>query len=124
MAVLTIMGVVSAFTMTLPDTPSSPAVSPGMIATIMHFSVMFGAVISAVFIVLYYIGYSWMRWVVMIYSLFPIVGLVRVPKALELSRLGGVNTILSGLLGIFLLWYLNTAPVKAWFDGPKGEPTA
>jgi hypothetical protein len=123
MAVLTLLSTVAAYTMVLPAIPSTPGVSPGMVGTFMHFGALFGAVISAVFIVLYYIGYSWMRWVVMIYSLFPIVGLVRVPKAMQVSHLAAATSIASALLGIFLLWYLNTPDVKAWFNSPKGAAT-
>jgi hypothetical protein len=121
MAVLTIVSVVAVFTMPLPPLPTSSAVSTSLIGTMARGGGIFAAVISAVFIFLYWKGFSWMRWVVMIYSIFPIIGL---KAALALYPLSGIASIVSALLGVFLIWYLNTAPVKAWFESPKTEATA
>jgi len=119
MALLTILGLVASFFVTLPVVPEGTPVSAGAVAAIAHGSMIFGTVISAIFIFLYWKGYSWVRWVVMIYSLFVIVSLVRIGKTFALSPISGVASIVSALLAVYLLYYLNTEPAKVWFNSPK-----
>lgn len=123
MAVLTLVGLVVAFIMPLPIVPTGTAVPSSLFTTFAHVGGIIGAIISAVFIFLYWQGYSWMRWVVMIYSIFPIIGLVRIKTAFATYPLSGVESLVSALLAVYLLWYLNTPPVKAWFDSPKTSST-
>ena len=124
MALLTVVGVAIAFTMKLPDLPANTPISSSAMSSIKAGGAIFGALISAVFIFLYWKGFSWMRWVVMIYSLFLIVKLVMIKTTWEASRPAAYLSIATALLAAYLLYYLNTPPVKAWFDGPKIETTA
>ncbi len=119
MVLFTLLGLVGTFTMTLPPPPAGTAATPQMMSTILHVGVIVSTTIGLVFVFLYWKGFSWMRWVVMVYCLFPLVSLLKLSTTMQASHINGVDCILNALLAIFLLYYLNTAPVKTWFDSPK-----
>jgi hypothetical protein len=123
MVLTTILGIIGALTGTLPATPTGSPASPQMIAMVVHASVFLGAIIGAIFIFLYWKGYSWVRWAVMIYCLFPLVSLISIKKTFAISPISGASVIINVVLAIFLLYYLNTEPVRAWFNSPKTEAT-
>jgi hypothetical protein len=121
MVLTTILGTIGTLTGTLPALPSGSSASTEMMTTFVHASVFAGAIIGLIFVFLYWKGYSWMRWVVMIYCLFPLASLVSIQKTFAISPISGASVIINVLLAIFLLYYLNTEPVRAWFNGPKTE---
>jgi len=119
MVITTILGVIGTFTGTIPIPDSTAPAAAAMAGSFVHGAVVFGAIISFVFIFLYWKGFSWMRWVVMVYCLFPIISVFSIKKTWGMSPISGASVIINVVLALFLLYYLNTPPVKAWFDGPK-----
>jgi len=115
MCLFLIIGIVITFARPLPI-PANSAASPSMIATLVHVGVIVYTLIAAICIWFYWSGKEWARWVVMIDCLL-VFG-----KAWGTSHLNAEITIGQVLLAIFLLYYLNTAPIRAWFSGK--EPTA
>jgi len=114
MVLTTILGIIGNLTGTLP---------PQMMATFVHASAFVSAIIGGIFIFLYWKGYSWVRWAVMIYCLVPLASLITIKNIFAISPINGVSVVINVVLAIFLLYYLNTAPVRVWFNSPKTEAT-
>jgi len=121
MCLFLIIGIVITFARPLPI-PANSAASPSMIATLVHVGVIVYTLIAAICIWFYWSGKEWARWVVMIDCLLVFISLRNIGKAWGTSHLNAEITIGQVLLAIFLLYYLNTAPIRAWFSGK--EPTA
>ena len=115
MCLFLVIGVVITFGRPLPI-PSNAAASPSMIATFVHVGVVVYTLIAAVCIWFYWSGQEWARWVVMIDCLLVFISLRNIGKAWATSHLNAEVTICQVLLAIFLLYYLNTAPIRAWFS--------
>ena len=71
--------------------------------------------LAAVFLWFYWRGHNWARWLVMIQSLVCILSLLGLKKRWEETHLGGTVFVYDALLSVFLLGYLNTKRVRAWF---------
>ena len=99
----------------MPATPN-PAVSSSTIAAFAHIGFAVYAVIALVCIWFYYSGKEWARWVVMIVSVLELLSLISIAKTFAASHAVGANAIAQALLAAFLLYYLNTAPIRAWFS--------
>jgi hypothetical protein len=82
-------------------------------------SAVIGALIAAVFIVFYSKGENWARWVIMVASVFYLIGGFVAIKMLSISPPKAYLSFAEALFAIYLLYYLNTAPVKAWFERKK-----
>jgi len=121
MILFLISGAVLTFHAPIPAMPNSD-VSSSTIAAFAHIGFAVYAVIALVCIWFYYSGKEWARWVVMIVSVLELLGLISIAKTFAASHLSGANAIAKALLAIFLLYYLNTAPIRAWFS--RKEPTA
>jgi len=119
MAIFIVLGIVATFTMAIPAMPDNPMVSPSMVATATHIIGICVSVIAAVCVFFYWKGHEWARWVVMIDAVLVLLGLYNVGKTWPMSHLAGGIKIGQAILAVYLLWYLNTAPVKAWFKMPK-----
>jgi hypothetical protein len=129
MALFIVLGLISTFTMGVPPMPANmaanPMVTPGMIASIGHSSAIVGSIIAAICVYFYWKGHEWARWLVMIDAVLVLLLALGIRTTWANSTLGGMVTIGKTILAIYLLWYLNTAPVKAWFKIPKtGSPGA
>ncbi len=78
----------------------------------------------SLFIVLGYIalrffwkGRSWARWLVMLtclQCLWNLKALIH-PSHLLIRRVEVPMVLLEGIIAIYLLWYLNTRPIRTWF---------
>jgi hypothetical protein len=123
MALFIVLGLISTFTMALPPMPpnmaANPMVTSSMIATFAHVFAILGAIIAAVCVFFYWKGHEWARWVVMIDAVLVLLGLLAIHKTFTTSHLGGFLTIAKAILAVYLLWNLNTAPIRAWFRMPK-----
>ena len=51
----------------------------------------------------------------MIYSVISLLGLVLITHTFASSVPAGAIQVAKAVLALVLLWYLNTAPVRAWF---------
>jgi hypothetical protein len=121
MCLFLVIGLVMTFTRPLPVMPSS-AMSPSAMAGMVHIFAAVFTIIAAVCVWFYWSGQEWARWIVMADCVFTFFGLTHISKSWATSHLGAIVTICQVLLAIFLLYYLNTAPVRAWFS--RKEPTA
>jgi hypothetical protein len=117
MVLFTLIGLLGTFTAVVPATAA--AATPFAVGGLMKVGGIVGSLIGLLFVFLYWKGYGWVRWVVMIYCVLTLVSLLGIRKAMQMSHLIGVSDVLKALLALFLLYYLNTEPVKAWFNGPK-----
>jgi hypothetical protein len=129
MALFIALGLVSTFNMALPPMPANvaanPMVTPQLIASMTHGMAIFGALIAAICVFFYWKGHEWARWLVMIDCVLVLLGLFGLHKNFATSHFSGFLSLAKIILAIYLLWNLNTAPVKAWFKMPKsGEPVA
>ena len=98
-----------------PSTLASGAIL-AMAKTIAIVGGLIGAAIGAVIIVFYSKGENWARWVIMVVSALYIVGFL---ITLIHWSLFPAKTVLSAVQAVFaayLLWFLNTPPVKGWFE--------
>lgn len=120
MTLAIVLDLVAVFTTPIPTVPSA-VVSTSMIASMARGGAIFSAVISAVFVFLYWKGFDWMRWVVMVYSGLVILGAIIAAVTGKLTHLTGAVSVGKAILAIYLFWYLNTPPVRAWFSSPKTE---
>jgi hypothetical protein len=117
MSLFILLGLIAAFTMTMPPTPGLP-IATGTLAAAAHGMALFGALVSAVCVFFYYKGQNWARWVVMIDCVFVLFGLISLAKTFHLVPFAGILTIAKVILAIYLLYYLNTPPAKPWFESP------
>ena len=121
MVLFLIIGAVLTFHAPIPTVPNSP-ISSSTISTFAHAAFALYAIIALVCIWFYYSGHEWARWVVMIVSVLDLLGLISIAKTFAASHLSGADAIAKAVLAIFLLYYLNTPPIRAWFS--HKEPTA
>jgi len=123
MAVFLVLGIVSTYLMgpvpLPPNLASNPMMNAGTLTTITHFMAIFFSLIAAICVFFYWKGHEWARWIVMIDAVFVLLALFGIAKTFNASHMNGFIALCKALLAIYLLWYLNTAPVKAWFKGPK-----
>jgi len=123
MALFIVLNLVSSYTMAIPPMPANmaanPMVTPGLMASMAHGMAIFGAIIAAICVFFYWKGHEWARWVVMIDAVIVLLSLIGIHKTFTTSYLGGYVAIAKAVLAIYLLWNLNTAPIKAWFRMPK-----
>jgi hypothetical protein len=120
MAVFLVVGAVTAIIAPMPAMPQTP-MSPSALTGLIHIAVIFFTFFGAVCVFFYSKGQNWARWLVMIDCLFTFVNLIHLHKTWQVSPLGGANLTGQGLLAIFLFYYLNTAPIRAWFLLPSTE---
>ena len=123
MCLFIILGLVALFTSAIPAVPN-PMISPAMLVLWIHAVSIGGAIISAICVFFYWKGHEWARWLVMIDAVLILLLLFGVAKTWQLSHFNGSVQIGRALLAIYLLWYLNTAPVRSWFKGPKSGELA
>jgi len=123
MALFIVLGLVGTFTMAMPPMPSNmaanPMVTPSLMASIAHGSAILGALIAAICVFFYWKGHEWARWVVMIDAVLVLLSLIMISKTMAASHFNAGIELAKAVLAIYLLWNLNTAPVKAWFKSPK-----
>jgi hypothetical protein len=128
MAIFIVLGIVSAFMMgpvpLPPNVASNPMFNSGMLTSMAHGLAICGALIAAICVFFYWKGHEWARWIVMIDAVFVLLGLFTIHKTFSNSHLSGFVVLAKSILAIYLLWNLNTAPVKAWFKGPKAGELA
>jgi hypothetical protein len=129
MVLFVVFGVYTIFTtpIVMPSTMPQTAtpISPSAFAAMAHGTAALFSLIALVFVLFYWLGHEWARWAVMIYSVWTLLWIFAIVKTFQLSHLNGAVTLAKDLVSIYLLWNLNTAPVKAWFKGPKtGELAA
>ena len=79
-------------------------------------SLIFG-LISAIFVYFYWAGKNWARWVIIVVSALCILGLLAITYTWAKSPMSGMLSLAKAALAAFLLYYLNTKPVAAWFEG-------
>jgi hypothetical protein len=100
--------------------PAAAAMQTGaflaMAKTIAVVGALVSAAIGAVIIVFYSKGENWARWVVMILSVLYIVGLLLNLRLWALIPGKVVFSAVQAVFGLYLLWFLNTPPVKDWFE--------
>jgi hypothetical protein len=79
---------------------------------------IFWAVIMALSAITYFYwtGHNWARMLVLIYSLLCVIPVRLVHHHWVLVRFSWIAAG-QALLAIYLLWYLNTRPIRAWFAG-------
>jgi len=86
-------------------------------------SAIFWAVIIVLSVVTYFYwtAHNWARMLVLIYSFLCVIPVRLVHHQWVLVRF---SWIASGqaVLAIYLLWYLNTRPIRAWFAGSPDAP--
>ena len=115
MVLFLISGAVLTFGQPLPAMPNS-AIPSSTIAAFAHIAFAVYAVIALVCSWFYYSGKEWARWVVMIVSVLVLLGLINIVKTFAASHLSGADAIAKDLFAVFLLYYLNTPPIRAWFS--------
>jgi hypothetical protein len=115
MAVAILIGLALAFTVALPAMPAS-TLSPALIVALVHGVAVFFSVVAAVFVWFYWKGQDWARWLVMIYSLYCLYSLIHLRRTWTLSHFSAEFIAAKAVLALYLLWYLNTAGVRAWFQ--------
>jgi hypothetical protein len=124
MAIIILIELVHAFTMAVPaippNMPPNPMLTPSLMASIAHGGAILGAIIAAICVFFYWKGQEWARWLVMIDSVLVLLGLIMISRTMAVSHMSGTLQIAKAILAVYLLWNLNTAPVKAWFKSPKG----
>jgi hypothetical protein len=86
-------------------------------------SVIFWAVIIALSVIIYFYwtAHNWARMLVLIYSLLCVIPVRLIHHQWVLVRFSWI-TAGQTLLAIYLLWYLNTRPIRAWFAGSSMDP--
>jgi hypothetical protein len=123
MVLFIILGVYAAFRTPIVMPPNmnqtATPISPATLSMFVHVMALIGAVIAAVFVLFYWLGHEWARWAAMIYSGWIILMMFSFMKTWQLSHFNGTLMLSRVVVGIFLLWHLNTAPIKAWFKMPK-----
>lgn len=87
-----------------------------MAKTIALVGALISAAIGAVVIVFYSKGENWARWVVMVMSVLYIIGMLLNLRMWALIPTKVVFSALQALFGAYLLWFLNTPPIKDWFE--------
>jgi hypothetical protein len=121
-------GLYTAFTMpiVMPSTMNQPAtpINPSTFAAIAHGMAVFFSLLAAVFVLFYWLGQEWARWAVMIYSVWTLLWMFAIVATFRRSHLNGMVTLAKDIFSIFLLWHLNTAPIRAWFKAPKSGADA
>lgn len=127
MVLFVAFGLYSTFTtpIVMPSTMPQTAtpISPSAFAAMAHGMAAFFSLLALVFVLFYWLGHEWARWAVMIYSVWTLIWIFGIMTAFHRSGLNGLVSIAKDVLSIFLLWHLNTAPIRAWFKGPKtSEP--
>lgn len=103
----------------VPATPGAPPMAAEIASKIQLPAALFGAVIASIFVFCYSKGMSWARWVIMIASLFYLVGGLVGLMSLHKSPAHAVLGLVEALFAVYLLYYLNTPPVRAWFNESK-----
>jgi hypothetical protein len=122
MCLFLIIGVITTFTRTVPVPATGGPVSTAGMAGIIHgFAIVF-TIFAAVCVYFYWTGKDWARWLVMIDCVLNFFSLTHLVKTWNFSHLSALVSIGQVILSIFLLWYLNTTPIRAWFAGPKESP--
>jgi hypothetical protein len=58
-------------------------------------------------------GFNWARWAVFTIGTLSLLEVTTLNR--PVSMLAHALTLLDAAMAIFLFWYLNTAPVRAWF---------
>ena len=104
------------------------SLAAGLVISYVHgeTSVIFCAVIIAVSVITYFYwtAHNWARRLVLIYSFLCVIPVRLVHHQWVLIRFSWV-AVGQALLAIYLLWYLNTRPIRAWFAGsPDASDTA
>jgi hypothetical protein len=98
----------------------------GLIQSYVHgdTSIIFCAVIIALSVVIYFYwtAHNWARMLVLIYSFLCVIPVRLVHHHWVMVRFS-VITAGQALLAIYLLWYLNTRPIRAWFARSPDTPT-
>ena len=86
-------------------------------------SLIFWAVIIALSVVTYFYwtAHNWARMLVLIYCLLCLIPVRVVHHQWMLVRFSWIAAC-QALLAIYLLWYLNTRPIRAWFAGSPDAP--
>jgi hypothetical protein len=69
--------------------------------------------IFCVIVFFYRSGFNWARWAVFVISLLSLFEVTTLNRPVSMVAHG--LTILDVTMAIFLFWYLNTRPVRAWF---------
>lgn len=71
--------------------------------------------IAAAFVVAFWNGMNWVRWLVIIDSVYKIVSLINLPNLWNWSPSMAVFEIYEAALGVFLLVYLSLRSTHIWF---------
>jgi hypothetical protein len=92
----------------------------GLVMSYVHggTSGIFWAVIIVLSVVTYFYwtAHNWARMLVLIYSFLCVIPVRMVHHQWVLVRFSWIAAC-QALLAIYLLWYLNTRPIRAWFAG-------
>ena len=98
----------------------------GLVISYIHgdTSVIFWAVIIALSVVTYFYwtAHNWARILVLIYCFLCVIPVRMDHHQWVLVRFSWVAAC-QALLAIYLLWYLNTRPIRAWFSKPHTPDT-
>jgi hypothetical protein len=96
------------------------SLAAGLVLSYVHgdTSVIFWAVIIALSVITYFYwtAHNWARRLVLIYCFLCVIPVRLVHHQWVLVRFSWV-AVGQALLAIYLLWYLNTRPIRAWFAG-------
>lgn len=80
------------------------------------FAVAIAVVLGAIVLWWYWKGLSWARWIVLLESFWCLWSLKYLAHATPVEVL---MVVIEALLAVFFLVYLNTKPVRAWFQGTQ-----
>jgi len=82
-------------------------------------AVILAAVVSAIIVFFYGMGHEWARRVVVVESVMLIFKVIDIIFTWNRSHLADGLIIGRAMLAVYLLWYSNTAQVRAWFSVPS-----
>ena len=100
-----------AFTVSL---PGGLPITPFQVAWVGYGSLVLN-LIAALFVLAFWNGINWVRWAVMIYSVYTIVELANVAGMWVWDHSMAILYVYKAALGIYLLVYLNLRSTRAWF---------
>jgi len=82
--------------------------------------VVFAILIGIGYLVLWFFwnGRNWARWLVLLTSLLALWNLHYIGRP-QIGRIRTVTILFEAPIAVFLLWYLNLRPIRAWFRRQK-----
>ena len=89
----------------------------GAAFTFVVFTILIG--LGYVFVWFYWKGHNWARIAVLVTSVLAVLNLRFVGRGNTISK---VMVITEALLGIFLLWWLNTRQIRSYFARTRSAP--